>query len=53
MSVMQEVARMLELNPMRVYEVASFYTMVSGGERGCGKARGGVRRAEREESRRS
>lgn len=26
-SVMNEVARMLEMPPMRVYEVASFYTM--------------------------
>jgi NADH dehydrogenase (ubiquinone) flavoprotein 2 len=26
-SVMNEVARMLEMPPMRVYEVATFYTM--------------------------
>lgn len=26
-SVMNEVARLLEMPPMRVYEVASFYTM--------------------------
>lgn len=26
-SVMNEVARMLEIPPMRVYEVATFYTM--------------------------
>jgi len=26
---MNEVARILELAPMRVYEVATFYTMVS------------------------
>lgn len=26
-SVMNEIARLLEMNPMRVYEVASFYTM--------------------------
>ena len=29
LSVMNEVARILELAPMRVYEVATFYTMVS------------------------
>lgn len=27
LSVMNEVARLLEMPPMRVYEVASFYTM--------------------------
>jgi NADH dehydrogenase (ubiquinone) flavoprotein 2 len=27
LSVMNEVARILEMPPMRVYEVASFYTM--------------------------
>lgn len=27
LSVMNEVARMLEVPPMRVYEVATFYTM--------------------------
>ena len=32
LSVMNEVARILELAPMRVYEVATFYTMVSSGE---------------------
>ena len=30
LSVMNEVARILEMPPMRVYEVATFYTMYNG-----------------------
>ena len=50
LSVMNEVARICELAPMRVYEVATFYTMVSpsAGEREGGRVRGEEGGASRE-----